>query len=63
MLTFTNRQRNPYFHKSRQYYTFMNVLENNLRCRSLEYCYDNLVTIKVYAQQGEGLWYIDDGIS
>jgi hypothetical protein len=41
----------------------MNVHENNLRCRSLEDCYDNSVTIEVYGHQGEGLWYIDDGIS
>ena len=41
----------------------MNVHENDLRCRSLEDCYDNSVTLEIYGEKGEGLWYIDDGIS
>jgi alpha-glucosidase (family GH31 glycosyl hydrolase) len=53
----------PIFVKKGSILTTMNVHEEGKTCLSLEDCWENSVTVKIYGEQASGLLYLDDGIT
>jgi alpha-glucosidase (family GH31 glycosyl hydrolase) len=53
----------PIFVKQGSILTTMNVHDEDKKCLSLEDCWGNSITVKIYGEEASGHLYLDDGIS